>query len=140
MRTCSPRPGRGTPDVLLLATGSEVQIALAARELLEADGVATRVVSVPCVEWFREQDEAYRRSVLPPDVRGPGRRSRPPSRRAGTSGSATHGECVSLEHFGASAPYHVLYEQFGLTAERVVAAARASLSTLGKTSGSTTGN
>jgi len=129
----------GTPQVVLLATGSEVQIAVAARERLEAEGIGTRVVSVPCVEWFREQDESYKRTVLPPDVRAR------VSVEAGISqgwhewvGEA--GECVALEHFGASAPYSVLYEQFGLTAERVVAAARASLSKLGKTSGTTTGN
>jgi transketolase len=129
----------GTPQVILMGTGSEVQIAVAAQELLEAEGIATRVVSVPCVEWFREQDEAYKRTVLPPDVKAR------VSVEAGISqgwhewvGDA--GECVALEHYGASAPYAVLYEQFGLTAERVVAAARSSLSKLGKTSGSTTGN
>jgi transketolase len=131
--------GSGTPQVLLLATGSEVQIAVAARERLEAEGIATRVISVPCMEWFREQDEAYRRTVLPPDVKAR------VSVEAGVALSwhewiGEAGESVSLEHFGASAPYSVLYEQFGLTAERVVAAARASLSRLGKTSGTTTGN
>jgi transketolase len=131
--------GTGSPEVVLLATGSEVQIAVAARERLEAEGIPTRVVSVPCVEWFRAQEEAYKRTVLPPEVKAR------VSVEAGISqgwhewvGEA--GECVSLEHFGASAPYEVLYEQFGLTAERVVAAARASLSKLGKTQGSTTGN
>jgi transketolase len=129
----------GQPRVLLLATGSEVQIALAARELLEAEGTPTRVVSVPCVEWFREQDTAYRSRVLPPDV------------KARVSIEAGIAQCwweflgdagvpLSLEHFGASAPYTVLYEQFGLTAERAVAAAHASLSKLGQTQGSTTGN
>jgi len=130
--------GTGTPTVLLLATGSEVQIAVAARALLEGEGIGTRVVSVPCVEWFREQDEAYRRTVLPPDVK-----ARVSVEAAVSQGwhewVGEAGECVSLEHFGASAPYDVLYEQFGLTAERVVAAARASLSRLGKTSGATTG-
>jgi transketolase len=131
--------GSGSPQVLLLATGSEVQIAVAARERLEAEGIGTRVVSVPCVEWFRAQEDSYKLTVLPPDVKAR------VSVEAGISqgwhewvGEA--GECVALEHFGASAPYQVLYEQFGLTAERVVAAARASLSKLGKTSGSTTGN
>ena len=131
--------GNGQPAVLLLATGSEVQIALAAREVLEADGVPTRVVSVPCMEWFREQDEAYRRTVLPSDVRAR------VSVEAGVAQSwyewiGDAGVAVSLEHFGASAPYTVLYEQFGLTAERVVAAAHASMSKLGMTSGTTTGN
>jgi transketolase len=131
--------GSGAPQVILLATGSEVQIAVAAREQLEADGVATRVVSVPCMEWFRAQDEAYQRTVLPPAVRAR------VSVEAGISLSwhewvGEAGESLSLEHFGASAPAHVLYQQFGLTAERVVAAAQASLSKLGQTSGSTTGN
>ena len=129
----------GTPQVLIMATGSEVQIAVAAQERLEAEGIATRVVSVPCVEWFREQDEAYKRTVLPPDVKVR------VSVEAGIAQSwhewiGDAGEHVGLEHYGASAPYAVLYEQFGLTAERVVAAARSSLSRLGKTSGSTTGN
>src|SRR3712207_9426090 len=61
----------GPPEVILLGTGSEVQIAVAARERLEADGVPTRVVSVPCVEWFADQDQAYKDAVLPPDVRAP---------------------------------------------------------------------
>ncbi|HVM28917.1 MAG TPA: transketolase, partial [Mycobacteriales bacterium] len=120
----------GSPQVLLLATGSEVQIAVAARELLEAEGIGTRVVSMPCVEWFRRQEEAYQRTVLPPDVQAR------VSVEAGISQGwhewvGGYGECVGLEHFGASAPYQVLYEQFGLTAERVVAAARSSLSKLG---------
>ena len=124
---------------MLIATGSEVQIAVAARELLEAEGIGTRVVSMPCVEWFRRQDVAYQRSVLPDDVL-----ARVSVEAAVSQGwhewVGAYGECVSLEHFGASAPYDVLYEQFGFTAERVVAAARSSLSKLGKTSGSTTGN
>jgi transketolase len=131
--------GSGSPQVVLMATGSEVQIAVAARERLEAEGIPTRVVSMPCIEWFREQEPAYKRTVLPPDVQ-----ARVSVEAAVSQGwhewVGEHGECVALEHFGASAPYEVLYEQFGLTAERVVAAARASLSKLGKTSGSTTGN
>ncbi len=128
----------GQPQVLLLATGSEVQIALAARELLEAQGTPTRVVSVPCQEWFREQDTAYQRTVMPPDVKAR------VSIEAGIAMSwwewlGGAGVPLSLEHFGASAPYAVLYEQFGLTAERAVAAAHASMSKLGMTHGSTTG-
>jgi len=130
---------QGQPQVVLIGTGSEVQIALAARDRLEADGVPTRVVSMPCVEWFREQDIAYQRTVLPDDVL-----ARVSVEAAVSQGwhewVGAYGECVSLEHFGASAPYDVLYEQFGFTAERVVAAAQSSLSKLGKTSGSTTGN
>jgi transketolase len=129
----------GQPRVLLLATGSEVQIALAARDLLEAEGTPTRVVSLPCVEWFKEQDTAYRNTVLPPDVKAR------VSIEAGIAQSwweliGEAGVPLSLEHFGASAPYTILYEQFGLTADRAVAAAHASLSKLGQTQGSTTGN
>ena len=129
----------GQPEVILIATGSEVQIALAAREVLEAEGHPTRVVSMPCVEWFEEQDQAYRNQVLPPDVKAR------VSIEAGIALSwwkylGEAGVPLSLEHFGASAPYQTLYEQFGLTADRAVAAAHASLAVLGKTKGSTTGN
>ncbi len=129
----------GAPQVIVLSSGSEVQIALAARDLLEAEGTPTRVVSVPCLEWFMAQDTAYRSTVLPSEVRAR------VSVEAGIALSwwqllGEHGVPVSLEHFGASAPYSVLYEQFGLTAERTVAAAHASLSSLGLTKGSTTGN
>ncbi|MCW2600060.1 MAG: transketolase, partial [Frankiales bacterium] len=129
----------GQPQVLIMATGSEVQIALAARDRLEAEGTATRVVSVPCVEWFRAQDTAYRNTVLPPDVKAR------VSIEAAVAQSwweflGDAGVPLSLEHFGASAPYTVVYEQFGLTAERAVAAAHASMSKLGLTKGSTTGN
>ncbi len=122
----------GAPQVLLVGTGSEVQICVAAQEALEAEGIPTRVVSMPCVEWFRAQDEAYKRTVFPTDVQ-----ARVSVEAAVSQGwhewVGGYGECVALEHFGASAPYSVLYEQFGLTAERVVAAARASLSKLGMT-------
>jgi transketolase len=116
----------GEPAVILIATGSEVQIALEARELLAQEGVAARVVSMPCVEWFTAQEAAYQEEVLPARVRAR------VSVEAGIAlgwrafvGDA--GECISLEHFGASADYRVLYEEFGITAERVTAAARASL-------------
>lgn len=116
----------GTPDVILLATGSEVQIALAAREQLAAAGVGARVVSVPCREWFDEQDAAYRESVLPADVR-----ARVSVEAAVAQGwrelVGDAGRCVSLEHFGASADYERLYAEFGLTPEAVVAAAQASI-------------
>jgi len=116
----------GAPEVILIATGSEVQIALAARDLLQQGGTATRVVSMPCVEWFEEQDAAYRQQVLPPGIR---------ARVCVEAGIALgwrafagdSGECVSLEHFGASAAYEKLYEEFGFTADRVAAAARSSL-------------
>ena len=126
----------GQPRVILMGTGSEVQICVAAQEVLEAEGISTRVVSLPCIEWFREQDESYRRTVLPHSVR-----ARVSVEAAVSQGwhewVGDAGQCVALEHFGASAPYTVLYEQFGLTADRVVAAARASLSALGMT---TSGN
>ncbi|WP_336027486.1 transketolase [Geodermatophilus sp. FMUSA9-8] len=116
----------GQPEVILLGTGSEVQIAVAARERLEADGVPTRVVSVPCVEWFADQDQAYKDEVLPPSVRAR------VSVEAGVPlgwrefvGDA--GRIVGLTHYGASAAYSVLYEEFGLTDEAVVAAARESI-------------
>ncbi|WP_129337156.1 transketolase [Cellulomonas endophytica] len=116
----------GTPDVVLLATGSEVQLAVEARTTLEAAGVATRVVSVPCLEWFDEQDPAYRESVLPSAVKAR------VSVEAGLALSwykllGDAGRAVSLEHFGASADYETLYREFGITAEAVVAAAHESL-------------
>jgi transketolase len=116
----------GRPEVILMGTGSEVQIAVAARERLEADGVPTRVVSVPCVEWFADQDPSYKDEVLPPSVRAR------VSVEAGVPmgwrefvGDA--GRIVGLTHYGASAAYSVLYEEFGLTDEAVVAAARESI-------------
>ncbi|MFB4272003.1 transketolase [Nonomuraea sp. GTA35] len=129
----------GQPKVIVIATGSEVEIALNGRELLESQGIPTRVVSMPCVEWFNGQDTAYKQTVLPSSNR---------ARVAVEAGIALGwheyvgecGEVVSLEHFGASAPYKTLYEQFGLTAERVAAAARASLAKLGQDKGETTGN
>ena len=116
----------GDPAAILIATGSEVEIALEARELLAQEGIAARVVSMPCVEWFTAQEASYQEEVLPARVRAR------VSVEAGVAlgwrafvGDA--GECVSLEHFGASADYRVLYEEFGITAERVAAAARTSL-------------
>jgi transketolase len=127
------------PKVILMATGSEVSLAVTARERLEADGVPTRVVSMPCQEWFRAQDQAYRETVLPRSVKAR------VSVEAGIEMSwrdlvGECGESVSIEHYGASAPYQVLFEQFGFTPDRVVAAARASLSRAGEIQGSTTGN
>jgi transketolase len=116
----------GDPAVIIIATGSEVQIAMAARDALQAEGTPTRVVSMPCVEWFREQDESYRQQVLPPRVRAR------VSVEAGIAQgwrefTGDAGECVSLEHFGASAAYQILYKEFGFTEERVAAAARSSI-------------
>jgi transketolase len=131
--------GSGLPQVIIVATGSEVQIALAARETLQAEGTPTRVVSMPCREWFAEQEPSYRQQVLPPQVR-----ARVSVEAAVGFGwreiVGDAGEIVSLEHYGASAAYQTLYEQFGLTADRVVAAAHASLSHLGFEKGATTGS
>jgi transketolase len=117
----------GRPRVVLIATGSEVHIALRAWQRLDGLGIPARLVSMPCVEWFREQDQAYRDSVLPPNV------TARVSVEAGVSAPwyewvGRDGACVSLEHFGASAPQATLYEQFGITAERVVQAAQGLLS------------
>jgi transketolase len=129
----------GQPRIILIGTGSEVHLCMAARETLEADGLPTRVVSMPCQEWFAAQDEEYRTSVLPPSVRAR------VSVEAGVTFAWHHlvgetGECVGLDHYGASAPYQVVFEQFGFTPDRIVAAARASLSRSGGLQGSTTGN
>jgi transketolase len=112
----------GKPEVILVATGSEVEIAVAARQQLEAQGVATRVVSAPCLEWFDEQPAAYREQVLPAAVKAK------VSVEAGLSLGwnkyvGPFGKSVSIEHFGASADAKTLYREFGMTAEAVVAAA-----------------
>ncbi|APT90739.1 transketolase [Corynebacterium sphenisci DSM 44792] len=124
------RDTEGTPDVILMATGSEVQLALAAAEDLTGSGVAARVVSVPCLEWFEAQDEDYRESVLPAAVRArvsvEAGIAMPWHRHLGEAGRA-----VSLEHFGASADYARLFAEFGITAEAVVSAARESIAAAG---------
>jgi transketolase len=122
--------GEGEPDVMLMGSGSEVQIAVAAQEQLRSEGVRARVVSMPCQEWFFEQDQAYRDSVLPPAVRAR------VSVEAGIAMSwqrlvGDAGRCVSLEHYGASADYKRIYQEFGLTHEHVVAAAKESMSAAG---------
>ena len=116
----------GEPDVILIATGSEVQLAVAARETLAAEGVRARVVSAPSLEWFAEQDAAYRESVLPASV------TARVSVEAGSTplwrtvvGDA--GRSVGIDHFGASADYKTLFEKFGVTADAVVEAARATI-------------
>ncbi|PVE19817.1 transketolase [Arthrobacter sp. Bz4] len=120
----------GTPDVILIGTGSEVQLAVEARETLQAEGIATRVVSMPSLEWFNRQDETYRESVLPGTVKAR------VSVEAGVAlgwreliGDA--GRSVSLEHFGASADYKRLFNEFGITADAVVQAARDSIAVAG---------
>ncbi|QQZ17149.1 transketolase [Rhodococcus sp. 21391] len=116
----------GAPQVVLIGTGSELQLAVAARETLEADGIPTRVVSMPCVEWFDTQDQAYRDGVLPPTVKArvsvEAGIAMPWHRFVGDAG-----EIVSIEHFGASADYKTLFREFGFTAEAVTAAAQRSL-------------
>ncbi|MGW7238271.1 transketolase [Streptomyces sp. NPDC054804] len=114
-----------TPEVIVIATGSEVHLAVEARDLLEAEGIGTRVVSMPSVEWFEEQPREYRESVLPPAVK---------ARVAVEAGIGLTwyrfvgdaGRIVSLEHFGASADAKTLFAEFGFTAEHVAAAARES--------------
>ncbi|WP_225805483.1 transketolase [Streptomyces sp. NK15101] len=116
----------GAPEAIVLATGSEVHIALEARRLLEEDGTPTRVVSLPCLEWFAEQSRAYRDSVLPPRVR-----ARVSVEAGSTLGwhalVGDAGEALGIDGFGASAPFRALYERHGLTARRVAAAVRASV-------------
>lgn len=107
----------GAPEVVLIGTGSEVHLAVEARTRLQAAGVPTRVVSMPCVEWFEEQDRSYRDSVLPPSVK---------ARVAVEAGIGLTwhrfvgdaGRIVSLEHFGASADGKVLFREFGFTPRR----------------------
>lgn len=113
----------GKPDVILIATGSEVQFAVQAKQELEAAGIATRVVSMPCVEWFREQSPEYRESVLPASV------SARVSVEAGLSTMwrefvGDRGIAIGIDHYGASADYKTLYREFGITTEAVVAAAK----------------
>ncbi|WSJ91452.1 transketolase [Streptomyces sp. NBC_01304] len=114
------------PWVILIGTGSEVQLALQAREVLQAEGIPTRVVSMPCLEWFDEQSADYQESVLPEAVA---------TRVVVEAGIAQgwhritgrEGRVVSLEHYGESADYRYLYEKYGITAQAVVDAARAAL-------------
>jgi transketolase len=116
-------PAGGPPEVILMGTGSEVHIALAAQALLADQGVLARVVSLPCWELFAAQPQAYRDSVLPPEI----------TARVAIEAGVTlgwerwlgpAGVAIGLNHFGASAPYETLYEKFGLTPEAVAAAAR----------------
>ncbi len=116
----------GTPDVVLVGTGSEVQLAVEARELLAADGVAARVVSMPCREWFDAQEPSYRETVIPPTVK---------ARVSVEAGIAQgwrevvgdHGRIVSIEQYGASADYARIYTEYGVTAQAVADAARDSI-------------
>jgi transketolase len=116
----------GVPDVVLVGTGSEVQLAVRARELLAADGIAARVVSMPCREWYDAQEEAYRDTVIPPGIK---------ARVSVEAGIALgwrevvgdHGRIVSIEHYGASADSERIYAEFGITADAVARAARDSI-------------
>jgi len=123
----------GTPDVILMGTGSEVHLALEARETLAAEGIAARVVSMPCWEAFDDQTEAYRRKVLPPDVR-----ARVAVEAASPMGWGRYvgldGAVVGIDRFGESAPYEEVYAQVGVTAQAVADAAR---HVLGRRAGAT---
>jgi transketolase len=119
----------GLPDVVLIGTGSEVQLAVAAREQLAEKGVKARVVSMPCREWFDRQDQAYRDTVIPPAVKAR------VSVEAGVAQGwreivGDSGRMVSLEHFGASADFDTIFRQFDITAEAVTLAAEESLRSL----------
>ena len=111
------------PDLILIATGSEVQFAVAARQILEAEGVSVRVVSAPCLEWFDAQSKDYQESVLPKQVKAR------VSIEAGVTDGwrkyvGDNGESIGIDHFGASADYKTLYTEFGITTNKVVEAAK----------------
>ena len=121
----------GTPDVIIIATGSEVALAITAQTTLKEQGIKARVVSAPCLEWFEQKSEAYRESVLPAAVKAR------VSVEAGVAqgwreyvGDA--GEIISINHFGASASAGTLFKEYGFTAEAVVAAAQSSIKKAGK--------
>jgi transketolase len=110
---------KGNPDLLLIASGSEVHIAIQASVMLEQKGISSRLVSMPSWELFDKQPESYRRQIFPPEIKA----------RIAVEAGRTHGwwryvgekgDVVGIDHFGASAPYKILYEKFGLTADRVV--------------------
>ncbi|WP_141822051.1 transketolase [Humibacillus xanthopallidus] len=121
---------KGEPDVILVATGSEVQLAVQAAERLEKSKISTRVVSMPCREWFEKQTRSYQDKVLPPAVR-----ARVSVEAAVSMGwhdiVGDAGRSVSIEHFGASADQATLYREFGITADAVVKAAKDSLKAAG---------
>ena len=118
--------GDGPPDVVLIGTGSEVQLAVEARTLLAERGVRARVVSMPCREWFDEQDASYRETVIPPTVK---------ARVSVEAGVAMgwrevvgdHGRIISIDHYGASADFARIFREFGVTAEAVADAAEDSI-------------
>ena len=111
------------PDLILIATGSEVQFAVEARQILEAEGVSVRVVSAPCLEWFDAQSKDYQESVLPKQVKAR------VSIEAGVTDGwrkyvGDNGESIGIDHFGASADYKTLFTEFGITTNKVVEAAK----------------
>lgn len=116
----------GTPDVILIATGSEVSIALTAQSLLNNEGVKARVVSAPCLEWFEEADENYKQSVLPSNIKAR------VSIEAGVTGGwreyiGDAGVAIGINHFGASASAGTLFKEFGFTPEAIASAAKTSI-------------
>ena len=125
------KDSEGTPDVILIATGSEVQYAVGAQKILAEQGVKARVVSAPCIEWFNQQSDSYKETVLPAAVRAR------VSVEAGIAqgwreliGDA--GVAISLEHYGASAAAGVLFKEYGFTSENVATSALASIKKAGK--------
>ncbi|MCA0295668.1 MAG: transketolase [Actinobacteria bacterium] len=119
----------GELKVVIIATGSEVEVALASRDQLQAEGIGTRVVSMPCQEWFAEQTAEYRASVLPAGVAKVSVEAGVPMGWREYVGDA--GEIVSIDHFGASAAGNLLFENYGFTADNVTAHAKTALSRLG---------
>jgi transketolase len=116
----------GAPDVILIGTGSELQLAVQAREQLSEKGIRARVVSMPCREWFAAQEQSYRDTVLPPIVKAR------VSVEAGVAQGwrelvGATGKIISIEHFGASADYATIFKEFGITADAVALAAEESV-------------
>ena len=116
----------GNPQAIVIATGSEVQFALEAQQLLAAEGIAVNVVSMPCVEWFKEQPQSYRDQVLPPSIKA----------RVSIEAGLTvgwrefvgdQGVAIGIDHYGASADYQTLYREFGITTDAVVSAVKNSI-------------
>ena len=118
--------GGGGPDVVLIATGSEVSLALRAADVVEQEGTSARVVSMPCWELFEQQDEAYQREVLSPDI--PKVVVEAGIRQGWDRWAGRDAAFVTMDRFGASAPYEVLFERFGITVERIAAEVKALLS------------
>ena len=122
---------KGPAQVLLIATGSEVSLAISAQKSLEEEGIHARVISAPCLEWFEETDKAYQESVLPSSVR-----ARVSIEAGVTTGWREYvgdaGISIGLNHFGASASAGTLFQEFGFTAEAVVIAAKESIAKVAK--------